>query len=49
MRGHFVTRLLAFVDAEAYRKGWWMLVLIIGTIVALFIVCSVLVARSPAP
>ena len=32
-----------FFDAEMFKKGWWMLLLIIGTIAVLFAICCILV------
>jgi hypothetical protein len=36
---------LKSVDAEMFQKGWWMLLLIIGTIGVLFTICSVMISQ----
>jgi len=33
------------IDMESLQKGWWMLLLIMGTIAILFVICWVLVSR----
>ncbi len=33
------------IDVEMWKKGWWMLLLIFGTIAALFATCCILVFR----
>ena len=37
------TRVTSVVDIEMFQKGWWMLLLIMGTIAVLFAVCCILV------
>jgi hypothetical protein len=36
-------RLIATMDIEMFKKGWWMLLLIMGTIGVLFAVCCILI------
>jgi len=40
-----VFRQTGLFDAEMIRNGWWMLLLIIGTIAIFFVICAILVAR----
>jgi len=48
MPNNLVRRALELIDLEMFRKGWWMLLAIMGTIAALFAVCAVFVARHAA-
>ena len=43
MWGKLWKRLVSTLDLEMFRKGWWMLLLILGTIGVLFTICCVLV------
>jgi hypothetical protein len=36
-------RLIAKMDIEMFKKGWWMLLLIMGTIGVLFTICCILI------
>jgi hypothetical protein len=36
-------RLVATMDTEMFKKGWWMLLLIMGTIGVLFAICCILI------
>jgi hypothetical protein len=36
-------RLLSRLDVEMWRMGWWMILLIMGTIAILFVICCVAV------
>ena len=38
-------RLVDLLDLDMFRKGWWMLLAIIGSIGVFFVICTVLVAR----
>jgi hypothetical protein len=44
-----IKRLLGFTmkhaDVEMFQKGWWMLLLIIGSIALLFTIACVLISR----
>ena len=31
------------LDVEMFQKGWWMLLLIMGTIGVLFVICCIMV------
>ena len=38
-------RLRGLFDVEMFKKGWWMLLLILGSIAVLFTISSILVFR----
>ena len=48
-RKGFAGFLRRHVDVEMWKAGWWMLTLVIGTIVVLFIVSTIMVSKYPAP
>jgi len=37
------SRIVGGIDIEMFQKGWWMLLLILGTIGILFTICCILV------
>ncbi len=45
MSNKLMRRVMSKIDVEMWKKGWWMLLLIFGTIAILFTTCCILVFR----